>query len=612
MSSTKINLGKVALTPKGEWNAATTYERLDVVSYQGSSYTVLKECIGQTPSEGEYYSLLASKGAKGDKGDFADPVVTSFNGRTGPVVPAAGDYTPEMVGTLSAEKINDLCQTKSNKNMCRNWDLRKPVNSQGRSTYDPSHGWRRTIDIWEATGTRVDVMNGYVKITSVPDIDKWSRFTQMTNFDLVPGNTYTLTIHARVISVDGTVFLRFCDKEFGYIANSTGKSIGSFSLYETNDFDTMSVTITPDGSKVYDHFGFEIIANGPQETGSNSSFEIDIKAIKLELGSTQTLVNNNGEIWRFIDPPEPDLQRLLCSQYGDVHNVLTGFRLSNENILDNWYFIDPINQNMLSVYSNHGYTFDRWFIPKTHNATVTLTSKGIKFKPITGGTVHLQQAIPSLTDGVYTISMLTDEGVLNSVVMKKTGNTFTFVTKLHGNPCVGLQIHDSTTGVSAFFMYTDVEVCVVAAKVERGYHQTLAILENKKWVLNDPAPNRTIELLKCQRYYYRSWTKSGEPDWAGINAKEAITAHRLAPADFPVIMRCTPVITIWSAKSSDSTHVPTSGCVTQWTSNEVIQNITAVYADNQRFVPGKTTNLETNNFTAGKFYAFHYIADANL
>ena len=70
MSSTKINLGKVALTPKGEWNATTTYERLDVVSYQGSSYTVLKECIGQTPSEGEYYSLLASKGAKGDKGGF--------------------------------------------------------------------------------------------------------------------------------------------------------------------------------------------------------------------------------------------------------------------------------------------------------------------------------------------------------------------------------------------------------------------------------------------------------------------------------------------------------------------------------------------------------------
>ena len=30
MSTTKINLGKVALTPKGEWSAGTTYERLDM------------------------------------------------------------------------------------------------------------------------------------------------------------------------------------------------------------------------------------------------------------------------------------------------------------------------------------------------------------------------------------------------------------------------------------------------------------------------------------------------------------------------------------------------------------------------------------------------------
>lgn len=71
MSSTKINLGKVALTPKGEWNTATTYERLDVVSYDGSSYTVLKECQGVVPVEGEFYSLLAMKGEKGEKGEIA-------------------------------------------------------------------------------------------------------------------------------------------------------------------------------------------------------------------------------------------------------------------------------------------------------------------------------------------------------------------------------------------------------------------------------------------------------------------------------------------------------------------------------------------------------------
>jgi len=62
LAMSKINLGKVAMTPKGEWDAGTTYERLDVVSYKGSSFTVLKTCTGEIPVEGEFYALLASKG----------------------------------------------------------------------------------------------------------------------------------------------------------------------------------------------------------------------------------------------------------------------------------------------------------------------------------------------------------------------------------------------------------------------------------------------------------------------------------------------------------------------------------------------------------------------
>lgn len=32
------DLGKVMVTPKGEYNANKTYERLDLVTYEGSSY----------------------------------------------------------------------------------------------------------------------------------------------------------------------------------------------------------------------------------------------------------------------------------------------------------------------------------------------------------------------------------------------------------------------------------------------------------------------------------------------------------------------------------------------------------------------------------------------
>lgn len=39
-----------------------------------------------------------------------------------------------------------------------------------------------------------------------------------------------------------------------------------------------------------------------------------------------------------------------------------------------------------------------------------------------------------------------------------------------------------------------------AAKLEKGSVQTLAHQENGVWILNDPAPDPALELLKCQRY----------------------------------------------------------------------------------------------------------------
>lgn len=62
-------LGKVCITPKGEYNPETAYEYLDAVSYEGRTYLALKGSQGVTPAVGEYYVLLSDTGAKGDKGD---------------------------------------------------------------------------------------------------------------------------------------------------------------------------------------------------------------------------------------------------------------------------------------------------------------------------------------------------------------------------------------------------------------------------------------------------------------------------------------------------------------------------------------------------------------
>lgn len=76
-----LDLGKVSISPKGIYDAETQYHPLDIVTHNGSSYLVLKDALGITPSEGEYYQLLSQKGKDGEKGD---PGEKGEKGDTGP------------------------------------------------------------------------------------------------------------------------------------------------------------------------------------------------------------------------------------------------------------------------------------------------------------------------------------------------------------------------------------------------------------------------------------------------------------------------------------------------------------------------------------------------
>ena len=64
MADTYI-IGKVAMTFRGEYNASTSYEKLDVITYNGTSYGVLQACTGVTPPNATYYQVLAQKGTDG-------------------------------------------------------------------------------------------------------------------------------------------------------------------------------------------------------------------------------------------------------------------------------------------------------------------------------------------------------------------------------------------------------------------------------------------------------------------------------------------------------------------------------------------------------------------
>lgn len=140
---------------------------------------------------------------------------------------------------------------------------------------------------------------------------------------------------------------------------------------------------------------------------------------------------------------------------------------SNPNLLDNWYFADPINQRGVSgTISTEGYFIDRW---KLVSGTVQIISGGI----ILNGTIR--QILEKSIGEDVTASVLTDSGVLSG------------------------DYDDS----ARTFSITAAGKTILAAKLEIGSKQTLVHQENGVWVLNDAPPNKASELAKCKAYYMK-------------------------------------------------------------------------------------------------------------
>ena len=174
----------------------------------------------------------------------------------------------------------------------------------------------------------------------------------------------------------------------------------------------------------------------------------------------------------------------------------------NPNLLDNWYFGNPVNQRGQTESAEMGYVVDRWK-NSSGNTSVLVTDSGLT---MVGGTAYLTQKVEdsllSELDGkIITISSLWTDNVLQ---------TFTWV----------LNKSQSNLGNNGFYVYSpndgffvsrhigESQKTVKASKLELGSQQTLAHQENGVWVLNE-IPDYGEQLRRCRRYYQRLKASSG-------------------------------------------------------------------------------------------------------
>lgn len=97
------NLGRVSIVPKGTWNASTTYKKLDLVAFEGSSYIALQNNLNKPVSNTTYWQKIAQKGDQGIQG------IQGIQGETG-----NGIASIEITNTSGAVKTYTITYTNGN------------------------------------------------------------------------------------------------------------------------------------------------------------------------------------------------------------------------------------------------------------------------------------------------------------------------------------------------------------------------------------------------------------------------------------------------------------------------------------------------------------------
>ena len=292
----------------------------------------------------------------------------------------------------------------------------------------------------------------------------------------------------------------------------------------------------------------------------------------------------------------PDSEETIAEHYR---------QFCNRNLLINWYFFKPVNQQGLTAYQVRGYTIDMW---RTWTATtrVSLSKEGVLVDCTNADADGIYQYFEDgeslLVGKIVTISVLTKEyGLINKSGILTSGSSSIIQTTEFGD----IALFHSLTKTPPFFFRISVNagkaVTVIAAKLEFGSSQTLAHREGSKWVLNE-IPDYALELLKCQRYQFTSGGRESIYNLAIGTATSNKIVDFFLP--LPTIMRTKAAVSFSNLYVSNSTihhkvsRIENYGNV----ANGVWLHVTT---EDSNLTTGQAYYLRTAN-------PFSFILDANL
>lgn len=194
----------------------------------------------------------------------------------------------------------------------------------------------------------------------------------------------------------------------------------------------------------------------------------------------------------------------------DGSSLTVSALVSHPNLLDNGYFLNSINQQGQTGY--RGDTIDRWY---SEELSVTLEANSLILERADSAIAFIQrwdaEDIKSISPDIHTFGPFISFSSTRYQMVR-------IIPELNGR------------------------IRLIATKLELSSVQTLAHQDAfGNWVLNDPPPDRALELVKCQRYY-----QIVKGSFVGASSSD-LGGYQRCTVALPTTMRSVPAISVLKA-----------------------------------------------------------------
>lgn len=409
-----LSAGRVLIKPEGEYSPLKTYEMLDYVSYNGSSYIAKKTTTGNLPTNTEYWQLSAS-GAQSQNvaSNFAEVEGSDIASSPHAIDDVFVNKDGKLLKATLAISIGDTIVIDTN---C------KPTTVEGLISYLSTQ-----VSTLDSSNKKLNGITEIAVQTDLHTLDLGEFYKDKTSFYVTNG-----------------------PEEVDEVASAIFRLTVESALDGSST--TRLLTLKTPGGKVY-----------TQNYDGSSWGDWEQVAFGSEVALKQNIADNT-------------LQTTSKTVPGAINELfLKSETLTNPNLLDNPWF--TVNQRGLSNFVNAQYGVDRWKFIADGTPTIEFTNNGIEISDYVSGNIVFYQPLESElinSSKDYTISIMVGDGSIISSELNKTGSLsymgelagahfYHQIVEISGVPKLDIFINQVTTNIT-----------IRAVKIELGTVSTLA------------------------------------------------------------------------------------------------------------------------------------------